>query len=131
MENQNLPERLLYNKDYSWVKIDGDVATLGIIKPSADKVKEFVFIQLPEENRKIKKGDVYCSLEAIKWSGHLSSPLSGEITEINKPLFDDPAIINKDPYGKGWIAKLKISDKKEVENLIQADDVQKILDSNK
>lgn len=130
MKNQDLPENLLYNKDYSWVKIEGDIATLGIIKPSADKVNEFVFIQLPEENRKIKKGDVYCSLEAIKWSGHLSSPLSGEIIEVNKPLFDDPAIINKNPYEKGWIVKLKISNKDELKDLIKAEDVQKWLENN-
>jgi glycine cleavage system H protein len=82
-----------------------------------------VFIQLPEKNKKIKKGETYCSLEAIKWSGHLSSPLSGEIIEVNKPLFDDPSIINKDPYEKGWIVKLKISNKNELENLIRASEV--------
>jgi glycine cleavage system H protein len=64
-------------------------------------------------------------LEAIKWSGHLSSPLSGEIIEVNKPLFDDPSIINKDPYEKGWIVKLKISDKNELKDLMKFDDVEK------
>jgi glycine cleavage system H protein len=123
MKNKDLPKDLLYNKDSSWVKIDGDIATMGMTKPSADKVKEFAFIQLPEKNKKIKKGETYCSLEAIKWSGHLSSPLSGEIIEVNKPLFDDPSIINKDPYEKGWIVKLKISNKNELENLIRASEV--------
>lgn len=130
MENENLPKELLYNKDYSWIKLDGDTATLGIIKSSADKVREFVFIQLPDKNKALKKGEVYCSLEAIKWSGHLSIPLSGEIIEVNGALFDDPAIINKDPYGKGWIIKLKISDKNELKDLIKASDIEKWLVSN-
>lgn len=130
MKNQKLPQNLLYNKDYSWIKLNDDVAILGIIKPSADKVKEFIFIQLPEENKNIKKDETYCSLEAIKWSGHLSSPLSGKILEVNKPLFDNPTIINKDPYGDGWIMKLKISDKSELTRLIKANDAEKWLDLN-
>ncbi len=129
MTNNNLPNNLLYNQDYSWVRIENDTAILGVIKPAADKVKEFVFIKLPKKEQMLKKGDTYVSLEALKWSGHLSSPLSGEIIEVNENLFDEPGIINQDPYGKGWIAKIKISDQREVEKLLKVNDTQKWVES--
>jgi glycine cleavage system H protein len=118
--NKDLPTNLLYNNDYSWVKIEGDVATLGITKTACDKVQEFVFVKLPEKSQQIKKGETYVSLEAIKWSGHLSSPLSGEVVEVNEDIFDEPSMINEDPYGKGWIAKIKMKDISEKDDLIEA-----------
>ncbi len=117
--SEKYPEDLKYNKDYSWVKIEGDTATLGIIKPGAEKVKEFVFIMLPEKGKKVKKGEKYASLEAVKWSGQLSSPVTGEVTEVNNPLFDEPSKINEDAY-KNWIAKIKIEDKEELDDLMNS-----------
>ncbi|MFP4195966.1 MAG: glycine cleavage system protein H [Candidatus Woesearchaeota archaeon] len=117
----DFPTELKYNKDYTWVKVEGDTATLGVIGPAAKKVKEFVFIMLPEKGKKIKQGDTYVSVEALKWSGHLSSPVSGEIIEVNDSLFDDPSEINKEPY-KNWIAKIKLDDPSEVEGLMGADE---------
>lgn len=124
--NKDLPTSLLYNNDYSWVKLEDDVATLGIIKPACDKIEEFVFVKLPEKGQKIKKGEVYVSLEAIKWSGHLSSPFTGEIIEVNEEIFDEPGKINEDPYGKGWIAKIKLSNKEEKDELITAEKVKEV-----
>jgi glycine cleavage system H protein len=121
--NKDLPTNLLYNNDYSWVKIEGNIATLGIIKSACDKIEEFMFVKLPENGQKIKKGEIYVSLEAIKWSGHLSSPFSGEIIEVNEEIFDEPSIINRDPYGKGWIAKIKLLNKEEKKDLISAKEV--------
>ncbi|HDQ16538.1 MAG TPA: glycine cleavage system protein GcvH, partial [Candidatus Vogelbacteria bacterium] len=109
--------------DYSWVKIDGDLATLGVNRQSAEKVKEFVFIDLPQVGQNIKKGEKYVSLEAVKWSGHLSAPLSGEVVEVNEELFDEPNIINSDPYNKGWICRLKISNEKEIKELLKAQEM--------
>jgi glycine cleavage system H protein len=119
MSKIKLPENLLYNKDYSWVKIDGDIAIVGVIEPATKKVKEFVFVKLPEKGKKIKQGETYVSLEAVKWSGHLSSPVSGEIIEVNEKLFDEPSLINKDPYGS-WIMKVRMSDKGELKKLMKA-----------
>jgi glycine cleavage system H protein len=130
MSNNNFPENLLYNQDYSWIKIDGDTATLGIIGPAASRVEEFVFVQLPEVGQELKQGETYASVEAVKWSGHLSSPLSGEVVEVNSPLFDEPSIINQDPYGKGWIVKIKMSDSKETEELIKAEEAKKWFEEN-
>ena len=125
--SEKFPENLRYNKDYSWVKIDKNIATVGVVGPAAKKVKEFVFIKLPEKGKKIKKGDTYVSLEAVKWSGHLSSPVSGEIVEVNEALFNEPSKINKDPYNS-WVMKVKLSDSDEIKELINAEDAQKIYD---
>ncbi|HKK54164.1 MAG TPA: glycine cleavage system protein GcvH [Patescibacteria group bacterium] len=124
--SKDLPTNLLYNNDYSWVKIEDDVAILGIIKPACDKIEEFVFVKLPEKGQKIKRGEVYASLEAIKWSGHLSSPFTGEIIEVNEDIFDEPSIINEDPYGKGWIAKIKLANKEEKDDLVSAEEVKEV-----
>lgn len=112
---------LLYDQNYSWVKINGDEAILGITKPAADKVQEFVFANLPEKGQKLSQGDTYASLEAMKWSGHLSSPLSGEVVEVNDEVFEEPSIINQDPYGKGWLAKIKLTNPEEKKDLFTAE----------
>ncbi len=110
-----------FNKDYSWVKIEDEVATLGIVKEAANQVQEFVFIMLPQVGRVIKKDEVYVTLEAVKWSGHLTSPVSGEIIEVNQMLFDEPSLINKNPYDS-WIVKIKMSDKAELEELMSEEE---------
>ena len=122
MSEPNLPKDLKYNKDYSWVKISGDTATIGIIGPGAEKVKEFVFIMLPEKGKKIKKDEKYVSVEAVKWSGHLSSPVSGEIIDVNEPLYDEPSKLNKDAYNN-WIMKVKMTNMDEAKELLSADEV--------
>ena len=124
--SEDFPNNLLYNQDYSWVKIEKDIATLGITKSASDKVGDFVFIKLPEVGQKLEKGEVYVSLEALKWSGHLSSPLSGEITEVNDELFDEPSIINEDPYSKGWIAKIKLSNLEEKKDLLSDNEIKSL-----
>ncbi len=93
-------------EDNSWVKTDAGIATVGIKKESVSKVKEIIFIELPKKGP-IKKGDKYVTLEAQKWSGHIESPVDGEIIEVNEELFDDPSKINKDPQGS-WIMKVKL-----------------------
>ncbi len=111
------PKGLKHDGKYSWVKIEDDTATIGLIKEEVDKAKEFVFVQLPEKGEKLKKGERYLALEAVKWSGEIDSPVTGEVVEVNDDLFDEPSTINKDPYGEGWIAKVKLTDKKELDNM--------------
>ncbi|MFP4656675.1 MAG: glycine cleavage system protein GcvH [Candidatus Woesearchaeota archaeon] len=117
MMMSDAPKGLKYDDKYSWVKVDGDTATIGLVKEQVEKAKEFVFVQLPEKGERLKKGKKYLSLEAVKWSGQVESPVSGEVTEVNEGLFDEPETINKDPYGKGWIAKVKLSDPDEIKKL--------------
>lgn len=117
MNKVNFPDKLKYNKDYSWVQSENGTATVGIIASAAKKVKEFVFINLPEKGKEINKGDTYVSVEAVKWSGHLSSPISGTITDVNTSLFDEPSTINDDPYGS-WIMKVKLDNPDESSDLM-------------
>jgi glycine cleavage system H protein len=122
----DLPDDLLYNKDSSWIKVKDNIATIGIIEPIAKILKEFVFIKLPEI-KKINKGEIYVSLETLKWSGHLTSPVSGQVIEVNEGLFNDPSIINKEPYNS-WIAKIEIEDSKDIDNLFRSEDLGDWLD---
>ncbi len=123
--NQTFPDNLLYDSNYTWVDIQGETATLGVIKPAADKVKKFVFAKLPKEGQSLKKGENYVSLEALKWSGHLASPLSGKVVEVNQKVFDEPSLMNQDPYGQGWIAKIELSAPNEKEELLKSQDKSK------
>jgi len=111
-----MAENLKYDNENSWVEIQGNTAVIGVTKSAAKKVKEFVLIEITEKGREIKKGDTYASVEAVKWSGHFSSPLSGKITEINESLIDEPSKINKDPYSS-WIVKIEMSNKEEIKEL--------------
>lgn len=129
----NLPDELLYNKDSTWIKVEDDkntekIVVLGIIEPAAKSVEEFLFVKLPEKDQCIKKGEIYVSLEAMKWTGHLKSPVSGEIIEVNESVYDEPETINKDPYNT-WICKIKVSNKDELDELLQADQITEWLDT--
>ncbi|MFP4112482.1 MAG: glycine cleavage system protein H [Candidatus Woesearchaeota archaeon] len=119
--DSELPDNLLYNKDSSWIKIEGDIAAIGVIEPIAKVLKEFLFIKLPEQ-KTIKAGEVYVSLETLKWSGHLTSPLTGKIIETNESLYDEPNKINEKPY-ESWILKMEIDDKKALEKLFKPDEI--------
>lgn len=130
MSQDDYPKGLKYNKDYSWVKVDEGIASVGIISSSAKKVEEFVFINLPDSGKEIKKGDTYVSVEAVKWSGHLSSPLSGRIVEVNNQLFDEPSDINEDPYGS-WIMKVEIKDEEELEELMDFSEAKEYYEEQK
>lgn len=118
----NLPKNLKYNKDFSWIKIDKDIATIGVIDPKIKNIKEFVFVMLPKKGKKIKKGEKYVTLEAVKWTGNLLCPVSGEIIEVNEEVYDEPSKINQDSY-KNWLIKIKMSNTDEVKELFDAKDV--------
>ena len=111
-----LPDGLYY-ENHSWVKLGGDIASVGIDKPYADSSKEFAFIELPKLGP-IEKGEKYVSMESVKGSGHMDSPVKGEIIEVNEKLFDNPAAINGNPYD-AWIMKVKVN----------PDDVKKLTDA--
>ncbi|HII29985.1 glycine cleavage system protein H [Candidatus Woesearchaeota archaeon CG08_land_8_20_14_0_20_47_9] len=113
-----LPDELLYNKDHSWVRLEGDTATLGVTSVAAGMAQEFVFVQLPKKGDQIKKGDTYISLEAVKWSGHLASPLSGQVVDVNEAIFNNPGEINKRPY-ESWLIKLKLTNPDEKNELLK------------
>ena len=108
------PDGYLYDKGYSWVKVNGNIAEVGIAKPFVMSAKEFLFIELPKKGH-IKKGQPYVSLESIKWTGHIESPVEGEIIEVNDALFDEPSLLNREPY-KQWIMKVRLDSRAKVKN---------------
>lgn len=115
----NFPDKLKYDKNYNWIKEEKGIAILGIIEPAAKKTKELVFINLPKKGDKIKKGQNYASLEAVKWTGHIKSPLSGEVIDVNMEAYDEPIIINQKPY-ESWLAKIKLSSPEELKQLMDS-----------
>ena len=123
----DLPDELLYNKDSTWVRVEGNIATIGIIEPMAKSVDEFLFAKV-QKSGQIRAGDTYVSLEALKWSGHLQSPVSGTIVECNAEIEDEPEQINEHPY-ESWIVKIKIDSQEEIDKLYHANQITEWLDS--
>jgi len=113
-----LPKNLRYS-EYVWAKADGDKATLGVTDYGLKQIKEVVFIDLPKKGQRLKAGDTFLSLESVKWSGHVASPVSGEVVDVNDSLFDAPDKLNKDPYG-AWVCKVCLSKPDELKQLMDS-----------
>lgn len=118
----NIPEELHYTKDHEWVRIEGDTATVGISDYAQGELGDIVFIELPQVGDPASQFESIANIEAVKAVSDLYAPMSGEVTEVNGDLEGDPQMVNKDPYGGGWILKIKISDPDEVDNLMSSDD---------
>jgi glycine cleavage system H protein len=114
----NIPGDLKYTKDHEWAKIEGDVATIGITDYAQSELGDIVYIELPEEGLKTSQSESFGTIEAVKAVSDMFAPLSGEVVEVNSKLADNPELINEDPYGKGWIIKIKFSDNSEVDGLL-------------
>ena len=116
----NIPIDLKYTKDHEWVKIDGDTATIGITDFAQGELGDIVYVDVDTLDETVDKDEVFGSVEAVKTVSDLFMPLSGEVVEFNEGLEDDPEIVNKDPYDKGWIIKISITDQSQVEDLLDA-----------
>jgi len=123
-----LPKNLKFSPDYVWVSVENNIASLGVTEYGLKAAKEIVFIDLPKLGP-ITKGDDIFSLESVKWSGHLVSPVSGEVIEVNEPIFDEPEALNKDPYGT-WICKVKLSNPDELNMLMDSKTAQEWVEKN-
>lgn len=121
-------DSLYYTKEHIWVKIEGDIATIGITDYGQHQLGDIVFIDLPEEGREVESDEVIASVESIKAISEIYAPLTGKIISINEDLSNDPSVINSDPYGDGWICDIQIKDQKEVEDLMTADDYKAYLE---
>ena len=108
----------LYTADHEWLKIDGDVATIGITKYAAESLGDVVFVELPEVGKHFKAGDVAGVVESVKAAADVYMPLSGTITAVNEDLRNDPALANSDPLGQGWFFKVKLAHPAEVDALL-------------
>jgi len=116
----NIPTNLKYTKDHEWVSIDGDVATIGITDFAQGELGDIVYVEIETEGETLDGEEVFGSVEAVKTVSDLFMPLSGEIIEFNSELESNPEFVNNDPFGKGWMIKVKISDASEVANLLDA-----------
>src|SRR5829696_315236 len=114
------PEGLLYHPDHDWVKVDGDVATFGITWYAQDSLCEVVFFDPPEVGTNVTQGESYAEVESVKAVSDVIAPLSGEIVEVNAALADGPEKINDDPYGDGWMVKVRMTDPSERDALLDA-----------
>ncbi len=117
----NVPAELKYTEDHEWAKIEGDVATVGITDYAQGELGDVVFVELPEVGTTIEKGDTFGTIEAVKAVADLFAPLSGEVIEVNEKLGSEPETVNKDPYGEGWMIKVKLSNPAEADDLMNAD----------
>jgi glycine cleavage system H protein len=120
MADASYPEGLLYHPEHDWAKIDDDVATFGITWFAQDALGEVVFFDPPTVGSSVKGGESYAEVESVKAVSDVIAPMSGEIVEVNAALADAPEKINDDPYGEGWMVKVKLSDPTEMESLIDA-----------
>ena len=116
----DIPSELRYTKDHEWVRIEGDVATVGVTDFAQGELGDIVYVEIETEGENLSSGDVFGTVEAVKTVSDLFMPLSGEVIEINSSLESNPEVVNSDPYGEGWMIKIKISDKGD--QLLSADD---------
>ncbi len=112
------PENLKYTKDHEWIRVEGNSGIVGITEYAQGELGDVVFVELPKIGKQVKQGDSFGTIEAVKAVSDLFSPVSGEVIEVNGDLEKTPELINKEPYGKGWIAKFLIVDKSEFNNLL-------------
>ena len=127
MAEASYPEDLKYHPEHDWARIEGDEATLGITWYAQDALGEVVFYEPPEVGKQVKKDEAYAEVESVKAVSDVYAPLSGEITAVNEAAKDSPDKINGDPYGDGWLVKVKLTEASEVEALLDAAAYRKLL----
>jgi glycine cleavage system H protein len=123
------PSDYLYSRDHEWVRVEGDTCVLGITEHAQEELGEIVFVELPEEGETFDGGDEVGTIESVKAVAEVYTPVSGEVTEVNSALTDDPELINDDPHGEGWLVKLKIEKKSQLDELMNAEKYEEYLDS--
>src|SRR5947207_6662775 len=123
--SSKVPEDLKYAKSHEWVRVAGDVATIGITDHAQHELTDVVFVELPAVGRKVKAGEACAVVESVKTASDIYSPVSGEIIEVNKTVADNPALVNTEPYKNGWFYKIKLLQAAEVNSLLSPADYTK------
>jgi glycine cleavage system H protein len=121
MAEESYPDDLRYHEEHDWARLDGDVATFGITWYAQDQLGEVVFFELPDVGSTVSKDQAYAEVESVKAVSDVYAPLSGEIVEVNSALSDAPEKINDDPYGDGWLVKVRLSDQSELDQLMDVE----------
>lgn len=114
----NIPKELRYTKDHEWVRLEGDVAVIGITDYAQGELGDIVFVEIETEGDNLDAEEVFGTVEAVKTVSDLFMPLKGEVVEVNEALEDDPQLVNEDPYGKGWMIKVKLEDASVLDSLL-------------
>ena len=127
--DENYPDELRYHPEHEWARVDGDEATLGITWFAQNALGEIVHFEAPEQGATIASGESYGEVESVKAAEDLFAPLSGEIVEVNAKAVEEPETINEDPYGEGWLVRVRLSDPGEADTLLDADAYRKLLES--
>ena len=127
MPDESYPEELLYHREHDWARVEGDQATFGITWYAQDALGEVVFFEPPEVGASVSANQVYAEVESVKAVSDVFSPLSGEIVEVNGALSDTPELLNDDPYGDGWMVRVRLSDPSEVDSLLDANAYRQLL----
>ena len=117
----NVPAELKYTKEHEWIRVEGEESYVGITDYAQSQLGDIVFVEVETEGDNLEAGDTFGSIEAVKTVSDLYMPVSGEVLEFNSELEDQPDLVNKDPYGKGWIIKVKIEDEAQLDGLLSAD----------
>ncbi len=125
----NIPENLKYSDDHEWIRIEGNEAYIGITDFAQNELGDIVFVEVETIDETLEKGEAFGTVEAVKTVSDLLLPVSGTILELNEKLEDEPELINKDPYGEGWIVKIKITNIDEVNEMLDVDTYKKLIES--
>lgn len=123
----NIPENLKYTKNHEWVKVEGDVATIGITDYAQGELGDIVFVEIETEGEELDQEETFGTVEAVKTVSDIYMPVGGKVSEVNPKLEDAPETINNDPYGEGWMIKIKMSDPTQADALMSAADYEKLI----
>jgi len=116
----NIPSDLKYSREHEWIRVEGNLVTIGITDYAQEELGDIVNVELPDEGDEIHKDEAFGAVESVKASSEVFSPVSGKIVEVNEPLMDAPEMINEDPYDEGWMVKVELSDSSELDELMDA-----------
>jgi len=122
-----IPENLKYTKDHEWVKIEGNIATIGVTDFAQSELGDIVFVEIETLDEELDAEEVFGSVEAVKTVSDLFMPIGGSIIEVNENIESSPELVNSDPYGEGWMIKIEIKDVSEIENLLSSEDYSKLI----
>lgn len=125
----DIRDNLKYTNDHEWLRLEGDVATIGITDYAQKELGDVVFVEVETEDETLEKGDTFGTIEAVKTVSDLYMPIDGEVLEFNEELEDQPELVNKDPYENGWIVKVKVSNNAQIDELLDAEAYKKVANS--
>jgi glycine cleavage system H protein len=124
-----IPADLKYTQDHEWLRVENGVAVVGVTDFAQGELGDIVFVEIETKGEELERGETFGTVEAVKTVSDLFMPVAGQVIEVNSALADEPELVNKDPYGKGWMIKIEMSDEKQVDELISPEDYQKMIEA--